>query len=175
MRKIIVLLEVQLKSPHNKKMRKKKRDFSPGDIFLIPLINGKFSVGHVLDQRMINTVRIALYNEIVEFPEKVTSDQLCNLKNLISLIEVTKEQLVYGVWRIIGNKTTNIPYSEFPNEKFRLSKWVGSTVYDAGLAEDFINAYFSLKPWDDWFNPNYLDKFLIDINKKPKHLILIKS
>lgn len=154
--------------------RKKKTNFDPGDIFLVPLVNGKYSVGHVLDQRMVNTVRIALYNEVIEFPEKVEIDQLCDSNNLISLIEVTKEQLVYGIWRIIGIKLTNIPIIEFPNEKFRLNKWVGSSVYDAGLAEDFLNAFFSLKPWDDWFNPNFLDEFLVDINKKPKNLMMVK-
>jgi hypothetical protein len=39
------------------------------------------------------------------------------------------------------------------------------------LAEDFLNAFYGLTAWDDWFDPNYLDEFLFDITKKPKKLI----
>jgi hypothetical protein len=35
---------------------------------------------------------------------------------------------------------------------------VGSTIYDAAIAEDFMNAFYALQPWDDWHNPDYLDE-----------------
>jgi hypothetical protein len=158
-----------------KMAKSKKIDWVAGDVFLIPLKNGKYSVGHALDQRMVNAVRIALYDELVDLHEKPVVDVLCNINNLISLIEVTKEQLTYGVWKIIGNKKTDIPISRYANEQYRNNKWIGSTIYDAALAEDFVNAFYCLLPWDDWYDPNFLDKFLADINKKPKKLIFVKS
>jgi len=157
-------------------MAKKKRiNWTAGDVFLIPLKNGKYCVGHVLDQNMTNTVRVALYDEVLDMSDKSDIENLCNVDNLISLIEVTREQLDFGIWKIIGNKMTDIPISRYPNEQYRSSKWVGSSIQDAALAEDFVNAFYSLIPWDDWYNPNYLDKYLIDISKKPKNLILVKS
>jgi len=45
-------------------------------------------------------------------------------------------------------------------------KIVGS----ANIAE-FLNAYYGLVPWDDWADPNYLDKLLISPDKKPKNII----
>jgi hypothetical protein len=156
-------------------MGRKKIDFKSGDVFAVPLNNNKFSIGQVLDQRMVNTVRIALHDEIIESLEGNDFNNFCNISNLISLIEVTKEQLTYGVWKILGNKLIDIPISKYPNEKYRSNKWIDSTIHDAALAEDFLNAFYSLRPWDNWYDPNYLDEYLVDITKKPKNLILVKT
>src|ERR1700733_1270689 len=99
-------------------MRRKKVTWKPNDLFAIPLKNGDYAVGHILDQRMVNTVRIALYDEILKVLDDVDLVNLINDKDLISLIEVTREQLDYGVWKIIGNKPTCIPVDKFANEQF---------------------------------------------------------
>lgn len=155
--------------------RRKKITWTGEDIFAVPLKNGNFSIGQILDQRMVNTVRIALFHEVVSGIQNVDLTELCNSTNLISLIEVTKEQLTYGVWKIIGNKIISIPLRDYPNERFRENKWIDSIVHDAALAEDFLNAFYCLLPWDDWYDPNYLDTYLVDISKKPSKLILVKS
>ena len=48
---------------------------------------------------------------------------------------------------------------------------VGSNIKDAIIAEDFMNAFYALHPWDDWYDPEFYDKMLVDKLKKPKHLI----
>lgn len=155
--------------------RRKKIDWQIGDVFAVPLKDGRFSIGQALNQSMPNTVRVALYNEVLDAIDNLVPDNLCQVKNLISLIEVTKDQLDYGVWRIIGNKAVTIQLEDQPNEQYRIKRWVGASFHDAALAEDFLNAYNRLIPWDDWYNPNYLDGYLVDISKKPKNLVLIKS
>ncbi len=155
-------------------MRRKKVKWGICDIFAIPLKNGKYSIGHILDQRMVNTLRIALFDEIFEVLENIKVDEICDNNKLISLIEVTKVQVDYGVWKIIGNKKSLIPIGDYPNEKFRKSNFVGSIVYDAGLAEDFVDAFYSLAPWDNWYDPNFLDEFLVNKIKKPRNLIYTK-
>ena len=155
-------------------MRRKKVSWCNGDVFAIPLDNGKYSIGHILDQRLINTIRIALFDEVIESINDITVDTLCDIQKLISLIEVTKEQVEYGVWKIIGKKESLIAQDKYANEKFRKNDSAGSKVYDAALAEDFVNAFYALIPWDDWFNPDYLDNFLVDKSKKPSNLIYIK-
>jgi len=155
--------------------KRKKVKWELGDIFGITLKNNKYCVGHILSQRMPNTIRIALYDEVIDNLETIDVHKLCYRPDLISLIEVTKEQVEFGVWKIIGNKKSDVPISMHPNEQFRSQKWIGSSVYDAALAEDFVNAFYALIPWDDWYDPNFLNELLINIDKKPKNLILIKS
>ena len=88
---------------------------------------------------------------------------------------MSKEQLDFGVWRIIGGFEICVDNEMFPNEEYRKADWVGAKIYDASLVEDFLNAYHKIIPWDDWADPNYLDKFLLDLDKKPKDLWLIKK
>jgi hypothetical protein len=93
----------------------------------------------------------------------------------LSLIEVTKEQMDFGVWQVIGNKPTSIPVSRHANEQYRSSDpykvGVGSNFKDAAIAEDFMNAFYALSPWDDSYDPEYYDKMLVDKRKKPLYLI----
>jgi hypothetical protein len=157
-------------------MRRKKIKWNQNDVFAIPLLNGNYAIGHVLDQTdFVNAVRIALYDEIIKDFDDIDLNGLINDKNLISLIEVTREQLDYGVWKIIGNKQTTLPIEKYANEQTRINKWVGSTQYGAGLAEDFINSYYALLPWDDWYIPDFLDEFLVSPSKKPGNLIYKKK
>ena len=155
--------------------RSKKIKWNFGDVFAIPLLNGKFAIGQVLDLIMTNVIRCALFDEVIDDTKGVDLDVICNSTKLISLIASSREQLDYGVWEIIGNKKILIPKSKFPYEKLRDKGWVGATFHDAALVEDFLNAFHALSPWDDWHDPNYLDEYLIDKSKKPPNLILSKK
>jgi hypothetical protein len=46
---------------------------------------------------MKNTVRIAIYDEIFDKNITLNVSNLCKETNLVSLVEVTREQLDYGV------------------------------------------------------------------------------
>ena len=48
---------------------------------------------------------------------------------------------------------------------------IGINTEGSAIIDDFIKAYFSLAPWDDWHDPEYLDKLLISPDKKPENLI----
>lgn len=157
------------------KARNKKTPWAVGDIFTIKLNNGKYGVGHVLSQRMVNTIRIALYDETLDNLENINLENLCKENDLLSLIEVTKEQIDFGAWKVMGNKPTTIPVSRHANEQYRHLDWVGSNIKDAAIAEDFMNAFYGLHPWDDWYDPEYYDKMLVDKHKKPSHLIYKKK
>jgi immunity protein 26 of polymorphic toxin system len=146
-----------------------------GDVFTIQLVNGKLAIGQVLDLRWKNCVRCALFDEVLSDVKSLYLDDLCMYKDIISLIECTKEALDSGLWKIIGNKTILIPQRAYPNEQFRNVNWIGSKTYDASLIEHFINSYHSLLAWDDWADPNYFDKFLVDKSRKPTNLLYIKN
>lgn len=155
--------------------KKKKKKWRFGDVFLVPLKNGKYGIGQVLDLQMPNIVRIVLFNEVTNSLEDFNLEQSCSIKNLISLVASSREQLDYDIWQLMGNKCIEVSKKDFPNEEFRRKNWIGAKHYDAALIEDFLNSFHALLPWDDWFNPNYLDEFLIDLSKKPINLIYKKT
>jgi hypothetical protein len=153
-------------------MAKKKTVWKNGDIFQIELKDGSNVFGQVLDLQMKNVVRCAFFNE--KSDSDYVQDKNCQLENLISLIATTREQLDYGVWKIVGYKEVDIPIENFPNESFRVNRWIGAKHYDASIVEEFLDAFYALVPWDDWADPNYLDKLLVDPSKKPRNVILKK-
>lgn len=155
--------------------KKKNIKWENNDVFAIPLENGAFTICQVLDLQMVNIVRIAVYDEKILNVNAVKLDNFCNSEDLISLIACSREQLDYGVWKILGNKEQSIPISKFPNEQYRTNGWVGAKHYDAAIIEDFVNAFYALIPWDDWGNPLYLDSLLVDKGKKPQNLLFIKK
>jgi hypothetical protein len=155
-------------------LRRKKTKWAFGDVFLVPLNNEEYAIGQILDLQMPNIVRLALYSETVKNIEGLNVDNCCSKVNMISLVASSRELLDFNIWKIVGNKRIDIPTRRFPNEKFRCLGWIGAIHYDAALIEDFLNAYHKLTAWDDWYNPNFLDEFLISLDKKPKNLILLK-
>ncbi|MGQ0827329.1 MAG: Imm26 family immunity protein [Bacteroidota bacterium] len=153
---------------------RKKKIWNNGDIFLVPLKNGKFSVGQVLDLQTPNTVRCALYNEIVDDISNLNIANYCKEDHLISLLACSRENLDYGEWKVVGNNPIKISKDRYPNEKYRNNKWDGSSFYSAPVVDSFLNAYNALKPWDDYFDPNFLDELLVDRSMKPINLIYKK-
>lgn len=154
--------------------KRKKISWKPGDIFQVPLLDGTWGTGQILDLQMPTVVRIALFDENVKSLSDFDVSEACASSNLISLIACSREQLDFDVWKIVANKSIQLAIRDFPNEQFRRKNWVGTKHYDAALIEDFLNAFYSFIAWDDWFNPYYLDAFLIDLSKKPKNLKLFK-
>lgn len=145
--------------------------WSDEDVFAIKLLDGCYSLGQILDKQLPNVVRVALYNEKHKDLNTVNTSSCCDKGNLVSLVACSTEQLDFGEWKIVGNSSLAISKKDFPNEEFRNSGWIGSKHYDAALVEDFLNAFYSLSYWDDWFDPCYLDQFLIDESIKPKNLL----
>lgn len=154
-------------------MAKKKINWQNGDVFSIKLKDGTYTIGQILDLQMKNVVRCAF------FDERIINQQManvsCNVKSLISILATTREQLDFGIWKILGNRKIEILIKDYPNEPFRKIDWIGAKVYDAAIVEEFLDAFYALVPWDEWADPNYLDKLLFDITKKPNKLIFIKN
>jgi hypothetical protein len=152
-------------------MSKRKIKWHKGDVFVVKLMDGTYTIGQVLDLQMTNIISCAFFDERYASIECILMDSTCNINNLISIIACTKEKLDYDIWKIIGNKPIEINEEKFPNEQFRHNGWIGAKSYDAGIIEEFLDAYNALTPWDDWYNPNYLDELLIDISKRPTNLV----
>ncbi|ASS50307.1 MAG: hypothetical protein A3D31_12125 [Candidatus Fluviicola riflensis] len=151
----------------------KKVKSKSGDVFKIPLLNGEVCYGQVLDFMMPNIIRIALFEGTYGANELIDPNQVVRLK-AYSRIATDKHFINAGEWPIIGNVEILIPISSFPNEEFRKDDWVGAVHYSATLVESFVNAYYGLKAWDMYYEPNYLDKFLVNPNEKPNNVIYEK-
>jgi len=94
---------------------------------------------------------------------------------LIAVITVTREQLDYFAWRVVGHQEIDVPRAKWPNQGLPAGSKIGLKVLDAAIAEDLLNAYNGLAPWDDWHDPLYLEKLLAYPARKPANGIYLKS
>jgi hypothetical protein len=60
-----------------------------------------------------------------------------------------------------------VPPEDKPYERLRAQGFVGAKVRGSAVVEEFVNAFYGLMPWDDWYVPDYLDDFLVSPDKKP--------
>ena len=151
-----------------------KKKCESGDVFTISLLNGKICCGQVLDFMLPNIIRISLFEGMFESGELIDIEQLVYTK-VFSRIATDKHFINAGEWSIIGRTKVLTPISDFPNEEFRREDWVGAVHYSATMVESFVNAYYGLKAWDMYYEPNYLDEFLVNPNDKPNNLMFRKK
>lgn len=151
----------------------KSVEFKYGDVFIVKNSDGLHTLGQVLspERRAMKGISCAFFNKRVDVVPDVHAidlrEDLC-----ISAILVTDESLSSGFWPIIGNCKISISRSRWPCQwQLRFNKSIGIKIRGSKLVEQFLDAYFSLRPWDDWYRPDYLDDFLISPDKKPKNLL----
>ena len=128
-----------------------------------------WSTGQVLDQILPNVITCAFFDDRVEDPNQW--NRRLPSERLISVVSVTRERLDSGDWRVVGTGPIMVERRLWPNEQFRDKGWIGAKVYDASILEEFLDAFHGLAPWDDWKEPDYLDRLLLFPGKKPTNLV----
>lgn len=158
--------------------RIRKQKWTAGDEFAVPLEDGSFGLGQVLAGEplaMRNSAICAFFNQRVEATSKAghvtrKSDEV------FSVLWVTRDLLDNGVWQVFANTKPLDVHKFFPDiDERRNNSFVGTKIYGSGIARRFLNAYFSLSPWDALAEPHYLDKLLLDPKMRPAGVIFTKS
>jgi hypothetical protein len=149
--------------------RGKRVKWNNGAVFAVPLADGSFGLAQAIDHWIPHAIYVAFTNLRI----KSTSEPIPSLASakVISLLAVNDRALDFGEWLLIGELPSIRKRSDFPNERFRASGYVGAKSYDGGIAEDFLSAFHGLAPWDCYYRPDYLDELLLSPDLKPSSLI----
>lgn len=158
-----------------KKLARKKQKWQVGDYFGIPIEDDFLAIGQILGKYdwigvacLITKMKISSKN--LPLYEDIKIDK----NDIIAAMFITEESLDKGFWTIIqqGIVNKNILKQYFPNiVLIEQGNIIGINTEGSAIIDDFIKAYFSLAPWDDWHDPEYLDKLLVSPDKKPENLI----
>lgn len=154
-------------------MVKRKQKWEIGDVFTVQTLDGKYVVGQIVGQevKVLNSVTVAFFNQRFDSEDLAKEFETSELDKVISVVFSTRDLLDSGKWHVINNKNVHIPIKYMPFEHLRSAGFVGAKVIGSGNMEEFLNAYYALSPWDDWYDPNYLDQLLISSDKKPSNLV----
>jgi len=142
-----------------------------GDVFLVPLEDGSYCVGQVLetDPILMNSITCAFFDARSEGDDVDISDLELLEGSAIACQFVTRDLFNRGVWKRIGNANTSIPTRLLPYRETQKEGWVGAKVIGSGIIASFLNAYYGLGDWNEMKDPDYYAKLLIKGRKKPNH------
>jgi hypothetical protein len=152
--------------------KKQVQSWQAGDIFLVPLKDENAVVGQVLahESEVLNGVSCAFFD--IRLPASSSQVPMGTFTDPFSILFTTRDQLDAGKWRVLERRPVAVGRERFPYEHLRAARFVGAKVVGSRNIGLFVNAYYALAPWDDWADPNYLDRLLVAPNKKPARLLL---
>lgn len=143
--------------------------FDQADIFLVPLLDGSFCVGQVIDPTATETAAFCLLTDIAQ--TDTSPPPAITLGNVQSLLLIEPASLIDATWPIAG-------FEQLP-DIMRLYDWRfarkigydGLQPHDPAIVEAFANAAFGLYPWDA-FGADFFNTFLIDPKTAPPKAVL---
>jgi hypothetical protein len=152
-----------------------RHSIRPGDVFLVPLTDGTRGLGQVLmvTKEALDSCICAL------FSTRTANTAVCDQSFLdgaevISVIFVTSELLKQGHWVVTSNCSVVVNADRYlPLRELEARKFVGAKVIGSGIVQKFLSAFHGLHPWDAWHDPNYLDKLLVSVDKRPENPVLL--
>lgn len=155
---------------------KKKYPWQSGDVFLVENKDGKYTVGQVLafETRTLHSSACAFFDLRVDSQKDEINAKL-DINLCFSTLLSTTVGLDRGIWKVVERRPLLLPKTAYPYYELFSRKQPGAMIWDSALVEGFLNAFHSLQPWDDSYDPNFYDALLLNTSKKPKDLILIKS
>ena len=148
--------------------RQQNVPWDPGVVFAVPLPDNTAAVGQAIALMLPNVVYCALTD--IRLASVSAKPPSLEPSSVVSRVALTREQLDYRAWPLLGEQPLVCTKDDFNNERFASKGYVGATIYDAALAEDFLAAFHALAPWDDWHDPHYLDGWLVSPERKPRVL-----
>jgi hypothetical protein len=156
-------------------MPKNRQQWKVGDVFVMRTLDGKYAIGQIVgrEPEVLNSVSVALFDQRVDRAEEAIDGDLSESR-AFSILFSTRDLLDGGAWKVVGACPVEIPPARMPFEHVRVGGFVGAKVIGSGIVRQLVDAYFCLAPWDDWYDPQYLDKLLVSPDRLPQHRILIK-
>jgi hypothetical protein len=145
-----------------KKNRPKPKPWDTGDVYIVPLIDGSFTIGQVLSK---NHCTCVVYDFRSLTQPTITQTEFKALKPISILHLSNGDFLNKGHWGIIFNeKVTLNPDSGHGGAYGQ----IGCLSYGGcGVLTDLADAYWGLTPWNTLGKEDYYDKMLLKNVSRP--------
>ncbi len=146
--------------------RPRKRTWKSGDLFLVPQSDGGYTLAQVIAHELMamnSAVCVFTLRRVdrTQTPQPIRDDEI------VALQYVTIELLDSGEWPIAGHSAPAVDRESLDLESKRARHFAGTSICGSGVITSLLNACFGLEPWDDWNDPEQLDKLLVHPSRKP--------
>jgi hypothetical protein len=149
--------------------RRNRINWEPGDLFVVPLVDGSFGIVQVIDRWMPRWVYAAVTDQRMASSSLATP--VDRNARVIALIAVSDEEFDFGAFPRIGPAPAMAHRKDFPNERYALTGYVGAKSYTGAVVADFLSAWHGLTPWTTYKDPAYFDQLLMNGVERPPHAV----
>jgi hypothetical protein len=152
--------------------RVRKQPWKAGDYFSIPLEDKSFGIGQVISREagaMMKPPICAIFRRRSNFEPPIVPPDLSD-DDVVAVLFVTPDLLDGGVWRVFSEGEPLDARTYFPDIEARRKRdggFIGVDIVGSGIVRELLNAYFALSPWDNFYEPDFLDKLLVSPDRKP--------
>ena len=137
---------------------------------MVPQSDGGHTIGQI-----VSDIPEAMHSVLCTFSlrREFTPDLHNGLAHheLISVAFVMRDGLDSGSWKVVGRSNLTDVSGIVDLEARRKIGFIGTSIIDFGIVEDFLNACLGFTPWDCYARPDYFDDLVIDKSRKPPDLI----
>lgn len=158
-------------------MALREYDWKIGDVFTVETLDGRHALGQIIgrERDLMRCATVALFDERFSSLEEARSLAALEPARLYSVLFVSVNHLESGQWPIVRNQPAAVDSRLNPWEHTRAQGFIGAKVIGSGIVTKFVNAFYGLRPWDAWKDPNYLDSLLISEQAKPLDRLIFKG
>lgn len=148
-------------------MARKRSSWKAGDVFGVPLGRDEYGLGQILshEKNCMDSVLCCFTNVVTHNGSEGLPP--IGLSDLISIQIVTRDSLDRGIWPVLGPGEPIEVAGMYPIESLRANRYVGANIKGSGAMQNFLCAYRGRSPWDEYFDPQYFDKLLIEGLNRP--------
>lgn len=145
-----------------KKNRPKPKTWNSGDVFSVPLSDGSYTLGQVLDKKYCTC---ALFEIRLATKSVIEPIDFSKLKPISILHLSVGDFLNNGNWEIIFYEKIMLNPNNGSGGKMGE---IGSVSYGGcGILTDLAEVYFGLYPWNTLYEEDYYDKMLLKTVSRP--------
>ncbi|MGY3779104.1 Imm26 family immunity protein [Isobaculum melis] len=138
--------------------RPKPQRWQIGDVFSIPLMDGTFMFGQVIDTYLTKSSPICLLFELKKSQEKVGDAELA-VSQVITVLNIDNEPLNNGTYKVLHHMQCFMSKAQRVN---------ANTSYGGTIMTALGNAYYGLEPWNILYKEDYYDQLLLSNIARPK-------
>lgn len=151
-----------------KKNRPKPKPWDTGDVFIVPLNDGSYTIGQVLSKKHCTCV---VYDFRTLTQPTITKAEFKVLKP-ISILHLSNGDLLNnGHWGILLNEKVTLNSDSGHGGRFGE---IGSLSYGGcGVLSDLADAYWGLTPWNTLYEEDYYDKMLLKNVSRPNTAVIL--
>ena len=139
--------------------RTRSRKVELGDIFMLPLLDGRYVFGQVIDRWLLKIICVAIFDCVIDhLPDNIPD----TFGTVISLTSVSAREIRGAYWKKIGNAPVQIDVRLAPHTQFKDNKFIGASFNSGKMIEDLANAFYGLSTWEPYpGHPNRLRELLL--------------